>query len=390
MAYLVVTLRLFIVHQDFVLRLNQATIRVPILCPMGANIQLTGRISVRNGSSVVAASDMGGILGRIILVRLSLASSPISRDALIDALWDGEVPSSTESVLNATCSRLRKGLSSVGLDGKRILLSSGGSAELAWPVDARVDVRTAMRAIEDAERALQNIDLDTALRRATIAHSISQRDILPGIDRVWIDDTRDNLRDILERTLNVLADVWHLRGDDHSSLIMAKRLARLAPYSPKAAQKIARAHCALSDLPAARLAIRAYQERVSRDLGIDDDSQLSDWLSQKLSTLLARDFGALLEVNDQSVKTRSDFSIIRHTKERVIFPVGWKWSDQVGPTVTKTLCDMTHAGRVLSGEFEVLDGNGTVTRYRPGDSFTIEPDHDMWVVGDEELITDGW
>ena len=51
---------------------------------------------------------------------------------------------------------------------------------------------------------------------------------------------------------------------------------------------------------------------------------------------------------------------------------------------------MTHAGRVLSGEFEVLDGNGTVTRYRPGDSFTIEPDHDMWVVGDEELITDGW
>ena len=290
MAHLVVTLRLLIVHYSSVPRLNCATVGVHTMADMGINVQLTGRISVRDSSSVIAGSDMGGVLGRIILVRLSLASGPISRDALIDALWDGEVPSSTESVLNATCSRLRKGLSSIGLDGKRVLLSSGGSAELVWPSDARVDVRTAMRAIEDAELALKNIDLDTALRRATIAYTISQRDILPGINRVWIDDTRDNLRDILERSLNVLADALHLRRDDPSSLMIAKKLSRVAPYSPQAAQKLARAHCALDDFPAARLTIQTYQERVSRDLGIGDDSQLSDWLSQKLSTLLARDF----------------------------------------------------------------------------------------------------
>ena len=361
------------------------------MADMGINVQLTGRISVRDSSSVIAGSDMGGVLGRIILVRLSLASAPISRDALIDALWDGEVPSSTESVLNATCSRLRKGLSSIGLDGKRVLLSSGGSAELVWPSDARVDVRTAMRAIEDAEIALKNIDLDTALRRATIAYTISQRDILPGINRVWIDDTRDNLRDILERSLNVLADALHLRRDDPSSLMIAKKLSRVAPYSPQAAQKLARAHCALDDFPAARLTIQTYQERVSRDLGIGDDSQLSDWLSQKLSTLLARDFSELLEVGDQlSIKTESSFSVTRHTKQLVIFPVGWRWSNHVGPTATTTLCNMAHAGRVLSGEFDVVYESGAITRYKPGDSFIINPHHDMLVVGDEDLITDGW
>lgn len=357
---------------------------------MALHIELTGHVSVREGALLMPNAAMAGVLGRMILVRLSVAAGPIARDTLIDALWDEHIPDSVESVLNATCSRLRKGLTEIGLDGKKILTSNHGSVEIRWPAGTRIDILSAVHAIEDAEDAVQKQDLQVALRRATSAYAISQRDVLPGIDRKWIDELRDRQRDVLVRSLGVLADVWHQKGDMRASLGMAKELLLVSPYSQQALQKVVRAFCCLGDVSSAHVVMKSYEDRVHNDLGVVDFHALEDWFIGSLPDMLNASIDFSESESKVTTKKETFYSITRTRQERLVFPPGWKWSVDIGPSVATALCEMTHVGRVVSGQFDVLDASGEITNYGPGDAFHIVPIHDMWVVGEHELVTDGW
>ena len=353
-------------------------------------IQLTGRVSIRKGELQMPSAAMAGVLGRMILVRLSFANGPISRDALIDALWEDHIPESVESVLNATCSRLRKGLTEIGLDGKEILISNHGSVEIQWPAGAQTDCHLAVDALEDAEAAIRRQDFPEALRRAASAHEISQLDVLPGIERIWINEIRDRQREVLERSLLALTDIWYQLGDMRMSLGMARELLVISPYSQQAIQKAVRAHCSLGDVLSAHVAMKSFKERVQQDLGVEDFHELENWFKELLPDMLitGNDLSDT-ESKFGTTKTTS-YSVTRTRQERLIFPPGWKWSVDIGPSLGEALCEMTHIGRVVSGQFEVLDASGYVTSYGPGEAFHIVPRHDMWVVGEHELVTDGW
>jgi len=354
------------------------------------NIQLAGRVSIRKGELQMPSAAMAGVLGRMILVRLSFANGPISRDALIDALWEDHIPESVESVLNATCSRLRKGLTEIGLDGKEILISNHGSVEIQWPSGAQTDIHLAVDALEDAEAAIKRHDFQEALLRAANAHEISQLDVLPGIERIWINEIRDRQREVLERSLLALADIWYQLGDMRVSLGMARELLVITPYSQQAIQKVVRAHCSLGDVLSAHIAMKSFNERVQQDLGVDDFHELENWFKELLpDMLMAGNDLSDTESKFGTIKTTS-YSVTRTRQERLVFPPGWKWSVDIGPSLGQTLCEMTHIGRVVSGQFEVLDASGYVTSYGPGEAFHIVPRHDMWVVGEHELVTDGW
>lgn len=247
---------------------------------MATQVQLTGQVAVRVGKGVLRSGQVGGSLGRMVLVRLSLASGPISRDSLVYALWGDELPKAYESVLNATCSRLRKGLNNLGLDGRSILLSSHGSAEINWPSGTRVDVEVATQSVEQAAVALERGDVTTALKKATVSFATSRKELLPGLDRLWIDDARDRLRLVHERSLSVLADAWHLRADEYSSWVAAKEFVRVSPYSQRAVEKLVRAHYALGYIGAAHLEVRAFEERLKVDLGINGAPGLHEWIAE--------------------------------------------------------------------------------------------------------------
>ena len=353
-------------------------------------IQLAGRVSIRKGELQMPSAAMAGVLGRMILVRLSVAKGPIARDTLIDALWEDHIPESVESVLNATCSRLRKGLTEIGLDGKEILTSNHGSVEIQWPSGAQTDVHLAVDALEDAEAAIKRHDFPEALLRAASAHEISQLDVLPGIERIWINEIRDRQREVLERSLLALADIWYQLGDMRASLGAARELLVVSPYSQQAIQKVVRAHCSLGDVLSAHVVMKSFNERVQQDLGVEDFHELEDWFTELLPDMLitGNDLSNA-EPKFNTTKTTS-YSVTRTSQERLVFPPGWKWSAEVGASIGETLCEITHIGHVVSGQFEVLDASGYVTRYGPGEAFHIVPRHDMWVVGEHELVTDGW
>lgn len=249
---------------------NDQTRRRPAYCYVAdvLHVYLTGRVSLSRGEVTLGESELAGRLGRMVLVRLGLESHPIDRARLVDDLWAGEPPRGCDSMLNATFSRLRTAFTTLGLDGRGMLQSNGGAVVFQPPVGTRIDVAVATRSIDAAEGALRRNDLGAAWSSATVAHSISRRPLLPGVDLIWLDIERDRLHHVLERSLSVLCDVWLERGDPQQSATMAKELVRCAPYSESAHRRLVDALVALGDRPQAAHAVKRWNTIVTEELGL--------------------------------------------------------------------------------------------------------------------------
>jgi quercetin dioxygenase-like cupin family protein len=72
------------------------------------------------------------------------------------------------------------------------------------------------------------------------------------------------------------------------------------------------------------------------------------------------------------------------------FEPGWRWSNDVRPLAGTHRCGRLHAGYALSGQLHVEFADGSVLDVAAGDLFTIPPEHDAWVVGDEAVVLLDW
>jgi hypothetical protein len=71
---------------------------------------------------------------------------------------------------------------------------------------------------------------------------------------------------------------------------------------------------------------------------------------------------------------------------RFNFEPGWRWSECVKPVVKTDACQASHAGYAVSGSIVVRMNDGTEKTIRGGESYTIPPGHDAWVVGNEPFV----
>lgn len=65
---------------------------------------------------------------------------------------------------------------------------------------------------------------------------------------------------------------------------------------------------------------------------------------------------------------------------------GWRWSECVKPVVGTDSCQVSHVGYMVSGQIVVRLDDGTEQTISAGQSYTIPPGHDAWVVGDEPAV----
>ena len=73
---------------------------------------------------------------------------------------------------------------------------------------------------------------------------------------------------------------------------------------------------------------------------------------------------------------------------RATYEPGWRWSDDVGPTVGSKWCSVEHLGLVLEGTATAAFQDGKVWELTPGTLFHIPPEpHDSWVVGDQRYVS---
>jgi|TARA_B110000503_G_scaffold141736_1_gene236157 hypothetical protein len=71
---------------------------------------------------------------------------------------------------------------------------------------------------------------------------------------------------------------------------------------------------------------------------------------------------------------------------KLVLQPGWVWSNDIKPVVGTDSCRAKHLGVCVEGAITCKHDDGTEETYSAGDSYSIEPGHDAWVVGDQQAV----
>lgn len=72
--------------------------------------------------------------------------------------------------------------------------------------------------------------------------------------------------------------------------------------------------------------------------------------------------------------------------KRVIYPVGFRWSKNMKPTVGTDLCMHAHVGFLARGQIHMEFADGCILEFRAPQVVAIEPGHDGWVEGNDPAV----
>lgn len=74
-----------------------------------------------------------------------------------------------------------------------------------------------------------------------------------------------------------------------------------------------------------------------------------------------------------------------HRLVRVTFEPGFRWSEDMAPSVGTALCQVRHVFWVLSGRLGLGLPDGAHVEVEAGGLISLAPDHDSWTIGDEPV-----
>lgn len=72
--------------------------------------------------------------------------------------------------------------------------------------------------------------------------------------------------------------------------------------------------------------------------------------------------------------------------KRVIYPAGWRWADHMSDVTGTPTCQHAHVGFIAQGSMVVRFDDGCEVTYTAPAAVIVEPGHDGWVVGDEDVV----
>jgi DNA-binding SARP family transcriptional activator/streptogramin lyase len=198
---------------------------------VAVRVSLTERLSIEGNSVLVGEQRFPGRQGRLVFAYLlAAAGKSVPKDELAEALWGDESPARWEKALSVLVSKLRALLNECGVDGSTALTSAFGCYQLILPPGSWIDIAAADEAANAAEQALAVGDADGAWLNASTAESLAHGTFLPGEDARWVSERRAELREILVRTLECLAEANRMRGDPAAAVRAADELIVLEPF----------------------------------------------------------------------------------------------------------------------------------------------------------------
>lgn len=234
-------------------------------------IHLCGRMTVRiDGRRIEDA--LPGRQGRLLMAYMVVnRHRPVTRDALMDALWEEAAPASPDSALSALLSKLRR---AVGPD----VLAGGREPRLILPEGAWVDSEAAVDAIHRAESALRADDWGRVYASGRIAVYIAERGFMAGFRGRWVEERRRELEDVRVRGHECCARTALHSGGSEQPLgeRHARALIELAPYRESGYQLLMEILAARGSVPEA---LRVYEQlrRLLRDeLGVAPGREVQD------------------------------------------------------------------------------------------------------------------
>jgi hypothetical protein len=72
--------------------------------------------------------------------------------------------------------------------------------------------------------------------------------------------------------------------------------------------------------------------------------------------------------------------------KRMIYPPGFRWSEQIKPIVGTATCEHAHVGFLARGAITVTFPDGCATEYAAPAVLSIEPGHDALVGGEGAVL----
>ena len=112
---------------------------------------LAGRVAVETDGVVLDEGKLAGRQGRLVFAYLvAERGRPVPRDELAEALWGSAPPATWDKALTVIASKLRTGLTDLGVDGGTALTSAFGCYRLDLPDGAWVDITAAAEAAAEA------------------------------------------------------------------------------------------------------------------------------------------------------------------------------------------------------------------------------------------------
>jgi len=238
-------------------------------------IYLTGRVLVEYGEHRLDEHQLAGRQGRLAFV--CLASHParmVSRNELVEAIWEEHPPTELDGALNAIVSKLRRALKQVGLAPPDTAIETRhGSIALRLPADTWVDLEDATNAIDEADGAWRRGDRRSAWAWANVAVSVGRRPLLPDLGAPWIEARRAAHRAMLVRGLERLSEVSRVNGEPDLAVQYAAEVLDVDPFREPAYQRLMRLYADAGNRAEALRVFGRCRELLREELGASPSPQ---------------------------------------------------------------------------------------------------------------------
>jgi YVTN family beta-propeller protein len=253
---------------------------------------LAGRVAVEADGVVLDEGRLAGRQGRLVFAYLvAERGRPVPRDELAEALWGSAPPATWDKALTVIASKLRTGLTDVGVDGGTALTSAFGCYRLELPEGSWVDVTVAADAVDAAEQALAEGDLDAARTGAASAVELLRRPFLPGEAGEWVEAKRRELADVQGRALNMLAEACLRLGDAPEAAKWAEQALALEPFRETGYRRLMEAHAAAGNRAEALQVYERCRRLLAEELGAYPSPE-TEAIYRQLLAAPAREDGA--------------------------------------------------------------------------------------------------
>jgi SARP family transcriptional regulator, regulator of embCAB operon len=220
-----------------------------------------------------------GRQGRLLFAYLALfRPQPVSRDALVDALWGERPPPAAGAALSVLISKVRSAVGPEVLRGRSELF-------VMLPEQAQVDVEAAASALHAAESAIARQDWRRAWMVALTAQFVARRRFLPEADTAWAESWRRRLGETHARALECYATACLELGG--AELPGAERAARdlldVAPLRETGHLLLMRALAARGNVAEALAAYERLRVLLREELGVDPCRAVQDTYADLLA-----------------------------------------------------------------------------------------------------------
>jgi len=226
-------------------------------------IYLTGEMCVIQSGRRIRPEAFPRRQGRLVFAYLVWERSrPVAAEELMELLWPQRGPASREVALSAVVSKLR------ALLGRDVIERAAGGYVLRLADDSWIDTNAAHVALHEAEAILDQ-DFRQAYGHAVVAAAILRRPFLNEDSSDWAERRRDELRGLLVRTLDVLAEIHRQNVELPLAIRAAQQAIAIEPLRESGYRRLMALHIGNDDRGAAKAVLEQCRRVLAAELSVE-------------------------------------------------------------------------------------------------------------------------